>query len=129
MLTAECSKALLRREAMLEPRQTSSPSPGPGPPIPQGEPGERPSCGLPPEGHPGGPGGVTPPRLLTFRHVLYEVVDLPLLAPTAGAGLGVGGVLAAAPGAGQAGGGEGAALPEGLGQLAQAWAVGPSGQR
>ena len=49
METAECSKALLRSEAMLEPRQTSSPSPacvvsGPPPLILhwEGEDGERP---------------------------------------------------------------------------------------
>ena len=49
METAECSKALLRREAILEPRQTSSPSPawvvsGPPPLILhwEGEDGERP---------------------------------------------------------------------------------------
>ena len=49
METAECSKALLRREAMLDPLQTSSPSPacvvsGPPPLILhwEGEDGERP---------------------------------------------------------------------------------------
>ena len=49
METAECSKALLLREAMLDPRQTSSPSPawdvsGPPPLILhcEGEDGERP---------------------------------------------------------------------------------------
>ena len=49
METAECSKALLRRDAMLDPLQTSSPSPacvvsGPPPLILhwEGEDGERP---------------------------------------------------------------------------------------
>ena len=41
METAECSKALLLREAMLEPRQTSSPGPPVMTPHCEGEEGER----------------------------------------------------------------------------------------
>ena len=63
METAECSKALLLREAMLEPRQTSSPGPPVITPHCEGEEGER-------RASPGEPSEPPPPRLELMQLLL-----------------------------------------------------------
>ena len=69
METAECSKALLLREAMLEPRQTSSPGPPVMRPHWEGEEGERSaSPGEPPEPPP------PPPRLELMQLLLLMLL-------------------------------------------------------